>query len=300
MTDIHIRKSFGAGLSASLLGPVLVGVAILGAYAPTIRGLINGPWQTEQEGHGPLIIAATLWLVWQSRDRLKRVEVAPAPVAGWAVLLSGLVLLYLSRLQQGLLTVEMGSVLPVIVGSILICAGWPMLRSLAFPIGFLIFAVPMPDWLVDSMTVPLKVFISDTVTRVLYAAGFPVAQNGVMIMIGTYQLLVKDACSGMNSIFALSAIGVFYVYAFRWKEKLRGLLLLLSIVPITILSNFIRVFALVLMAYYGGPDLIEGVVHDLTGISLFVVALLLLFIFDGVLGMIIRLVAKLGRGAAAA
>lgn len=300
MTDIHIRKSFGAGLSASLLGPVLIGVAIVGAYAPTIRGLINGPWQTEQEGHGPLIIAATLWLVWQSRDRLKRVELAPAPVAGWAVLLSGLVLLYLSRLQQGLLTVEMGSVLPVIIGSILICAGWPMLRSLAFPIGFLIFAVPMPDWLVDSMTVPLKVFISDTVTKVLYAAGFPVAQNGVMIMIGTYQLLVKDACSGMNSIFALSAIGVFYVYAFRWKEKLRSLLLLLSIVPITILSNFIRVFALVLMAYYGGPDLIEGVVHDLTGISLFVVALLLLFIFDGILGMIVRLVAKRGRGAAVA
>lgn len=300
MTDIHIRKSFGTGLSASLLGPVLIGVAILGAYTPTIRGLINGPWQTEQEGHGPLIIAATLWLAWQSRDRLKRVELAPAPVAGWAILLSGLVLLYLSRLQQGLLTVEMGSVLPVIIGSVLICAGWPMLRSLAFPIGFLIFAVPMPDWLVDSLTVPLKVFISDTVTKVLYAAGFPVAQNGVMIMIGTYQLLVKDACSGMNSIFALSAIGVFYVYAFRWKEKLRSLLLLLSIVPITILSNFIRVFALVLMAYFGGPDLIEGVVHDLTGISLFVVALLLLFIFDGILGMIVRLVAKLGRGAAVA
>ncbi|MCP3442060.1 exosortase [Bradyrhizobium sp. CCGUVB14] len=300
MTDIHIRKSFGAGLSASLLGPVLIGVAILGAYTPTIRGLINGPWQTEQEGHGPLIIAATLWLIWQSRDRLKRVELAPAPIAGWAILLLGLVLMYLSRLQQGLLTVEMGSVLPVIVGSILICAGWPMLRSLAFPIGFLVFAVPMPDWLVDSMTVPLKVFISDTVTKVLYAAGFPVAQNGVMIMIGTYQLLVKDACSGMNSIFALSAIGVFYVYAFRWKEKLRGILLLLSIVPITILSNFIRVFALVLMAYYGGPDLIEGVVHDLTGISLFVVALLLLFIFDGILGMIIGLVAKLRRGAAVA
>ncbi|MGY4189972.1 archaeosortase/exosortase family protein [Bradyrhizobium sp. USDA 4459] len=171
MTDIHIRKPFGAGLSASLLGPVLVGVAILGAYAPTIRGLINGPWQTEQEGHGPLIIAATLWLIWQSRDRLKRVEIAPAPITGWAILIVGLVFLYLSRLQQGLLTVEMGSILPVIIGSVLICAGWPMLRRLAFPIGFLVFAVPMPDWLVDSMTVPLKVFISDMVTKVLYAAG---------------------------------------------------------------------------------------------------------------------------------
>lgn len=295
MTDIHIRKSFGTGLSASLLGPVLMGVAILGAYTPTVRGLINGPWQTEQEGHGPLIIAATLWLVWQSRERLVRVKVAPAPVAGWTVLLLGLVFLYLSRLQQGLLTVEMGSILPVIAGSILICAGWPALRALAFPLGFLVFAVPMPDWLVDSMTVPLKVFISDTVTRVLYAAGFPVAQNGVMIMIGTYQLLVKDACSGMNSIFALSAIGVFYVSAFRWKEKLRSVLLLLAIIPITILANFLRVFALVLMAYCGGPDLIEGVVHDLTGISLFVVALLLLLAFDGCLGIARGLVMRSRR-----
>jgi len=292
MTDIDIRKSFGSGLSAALLGPLLMAVAILGAYAPTIRGLINGPWQTEQEGHGPLIIAAALWLVWQSRERLMRVKVAPAPIMGWAILVAGLVLLYLSRLQQGLLTVEMGSILPVIVGSILICAGWPALRALAFPIGFLIFAVPMPDWLVDSMTVPLKVFISDTVTRVLYAAGFPVAQNGVMIMIGSYQLLVKDACSGMNSIFALSAIGVFYVYAFRREQKLRSFLLLLGIIPITIIANFLRVFALVLMAYYGGPDLIEGVVHDLTGISLFVAALVLLFAFDGILGIIRSLILR--------
>jgi len=300
MTDIHIRKSFGTGLSASLLGPVLMGVAILGAYTPTIRSLINGPWQTEQEGHGPLILAATLWLVWQSRERVMRAKVAPAPVMGWTVLAIGLVFLYLSRLQQGLLTVEMGSILPVIVGSILICAGWPTLRALAFPLSFLVFAVPMPDWLVDAMTVPLKVFISDTVTRVLYAAGFPVAQNGVMIMIGSYQLLVKDACSGMNSIFALSAIGVFYVYAFRWKEKLRSFLLLLAIIPVTILANFFRVFALVLIAYYGGPDLIEGVVHDLTGISLFVMALVLLFAFDGVLGLIWSLVMRSRRKLAAA
>jgi len=300
MTDIHIRKSFGTSLTASFLGPILLGVAILGAYTPTIRGLINGPWQTEQEGHGPLIIAATLWLIWQSRDRILRVKIVPAPVTGWAVLLAGLVFLYLSRLQQGLLTVEMGSILPVIVGSILIYAGWPALRALAFPIGFLIFAVPMPDWLVDAMTVPLKVLISDTVTRVLYAAGFPVAQNGVMIMIGSYQLLVKDACSGMNSIFALSAIGVFYVYAFRGKEKLRSLLLLLAIIPITILANFFRVFALVLMAYYGGPDLIEGTIHDLTGISLFVIALVLLFAFDGLLGILGSLFTKSRRKMAAA
>jgi exosortase len=168
-------------------------------------------------------------------------------------------------------------------------AGWTVFRVLTFPIFFLFFAVPMPDWLIDAGTVPLKVFISDAVTQVLYAMGYPIAQNGVMIMISSYQLLVKDACSGMNSVFALSAIGVFYFYAFRWNTKIRGLLLLAAIVPITIIANFIRVLALVLFAYYGGIDAVEGTLHDLTGIGLFVVAVTLMFIFDGFLALAARL-----------
>jgi exosortase len=196
-----------------------------------------------------------------------------------------LVLMFLAR-TQGVLTVETFSAIPVIVGCVLLLAGWPVFRVLAFPIFFLFFAVPMPDWLIDAGTVPLKVFISDVVTRVLYEMGYPIAQNGVTIMIGSYQLMVKDACSGINSIFALSAIGVFYMYAFRWDTKIRGLLLLAAIVPITIVANFIRVLALVLIAYYGGIDALEGTLHDLTGIGLFVVAVVLLFLFDGLLSLL--------------
>jgi exosortase B len=272
-----------------LLFPVLLVACFLVAYIPTVMSLIDGPWQTEQEGHGPLIIAASLWLLWQSRDRLKGLPVIPAPVWGWTSLLGGLVLLFLARTQD-VLPVEVISIFPVIIGCVLLVAGWKVLRAVAFPLGFLIFAVPAPDWAIDALTVPLKVMISDLVTQVLYAAGFPIAQNGVMIMISGYQLLVKDACSGMNSIFALSAIGVFYAYAFRRDEQLRSLLLLLSIVPITILANFIRVVALVLIAYYGGVDLLDGPVHDLTGIGLFVVALALLILFDAILGLAGRLI----------
>lgn len=263
----------------------LLAGAIVAAYIPTALSLMNGPWQTEQEGHGPLIIAASLWLVWQARKSILATEIKPAPVSGWLLLLGGLFLMFLARTQD-VLTVEAFSILPVLAGGVLIAAGWAMLARFAFPIGFLFFAVPMPDWLIDGATVPLKVFISNVVTHVLYAAGYPVAQNGVMIMIGTYQLLVKDACSGMNSIFALSAIGVFYAYAFRWNEKVRSLILLLSIIPITIAANFIRVISLVLIAYYAGPDVLEGPIHDLTGIGLFVVAIILLFMLDVALGAI--------------
>jgi exosortase B len=274
--------------------PVVLIGAFIAAYIPTVSGLIDGPWRTEQEGHGPLIIAASLWLVWQSRERLALVEIAAAPVAGWAALLLGLAVMFLARTQD-VITVEMLSVLPVIAGCTLLLAGWPTLRVLAFPIGFLFFAVPMPDWLIDAATVPLKVFISNVVTQVLYTAGFPVAQNGVMIMVGSYQLLVKDACSGMNSIFALSAIGVFYAYAFRWRQKIRSLLLLAAIVPITVVANFIRVLTLVLIAYYAGPDFLEGPVHDLTGIGLFIVAVVLLFLFDGLLGVCGTLLTRSSR-----
>lgn len=294
MTYSEVVRSQKLTAARGLFWALLLAGSCIAAYFPTALGLVDGPWQTEQEGHGPLIIAASLWLVWQSRAQLKATQVSPAPVLGWAILLMGLALLFLARTQD-ILTVEAFSIIPVIVGCVLISVGWPMLRVLAFPIGFLFFAVPMPDWIIDAATVPLKVFISDSVTRILYAAGFPVAQNGVMIMIGSYQLLVKDACSGMNSIFALSAIGVFYAYAFRWEQKVRALFLLVAIIPITIAANFIRVLTLVLIAYYGGPDLLEGTVHDLTGIGLFVVAVILLFLLDGILGLLTDMTRRLNR-----
>ena len=297
MTYTQVAQPVSSQATKSWLWPALLGASFLAAYIPTVIGLINGPWQTEQEGHGPLIIAASLWLLWQSRGKLKSIAIRPAPVSGWTSLLMGLFLMFVARTQD-ILPAEAFSIIPVITGCVLIAAGWPTLRVLAFPIGFLLFAVPVPDWIIDGATVPLKVFISDSVTRILYHTGFPIAQNGVMIMIGSYQLLVKDACSGMNSIFALSAIGVFYAYTFRWHEKIRALLLLAAIIPITIIANFIRVLALVLMAYYGGPDFIEGIVHDLTGIGLFVVAVVLLFLFDGTLGLLAAAFSRFRRRSA--
>jgi hypothetical protein len=76
--------------------------------------------------------------------------------------------------------VEVLSTIPVITGCVLFRA-----LALAACIGF-------PDWAIDAATVPLKVFISYLVTRVLYAVGYPIARNGVMIMIGSYEVLVKD------------------------------------------------------------------------------------------------------------
>jgi len=272
-----------------VLWPALLAGSIIAAYVPTFITLAQGPWQTEQEGHGPLIIAAALWLAWQSRGKLRTVTISPSAALGWLALLGGLAVLIVSR-NQDIWFTEVASEIPVLGGCILLLAGWPALRILAFPLVFLIFSAPAPGWMVDGATVPLKVLISDLVTNGLYALGYPIAQNGVVIQIGPYQLLVQDACSGLNSIFALSAIGVFYVYAFRWQEKIRGLILMALIIPITIVANFLRVVALVLIAYYFGVEKIEGVLHDMTGIALFVVAVALMFSCDGLIGVVSSLI----------
>ena len=267
------------------------------AYLPTYLRLAGGAWRTEQEGHGPLIMLAAAWLAWQQRDKIRNIEFRPAALAGWVILLPFLLLMAVAR-SQDIPMVEVATQIPVLLGCILLVGGWPLARIFAFPLAFLVFSIPPPGWLLDAFTVPLKVWISDIVSNFLYDLGYPVAQNGAMIMIGSYELMVKDACSGMNSIFALSAIGVFYVHEFVRRHPVRKLILILSIVPITVLANIFRVITLVLGAYYLGVDTIEGLFHDLTGIALFVFALALFFFLDQALIGVEYLIGKaLGSGA---
>jgi exosortase len=153
---------------------------------------------------------------------------------------------------------------------------------------FLAFSVPPPGFIIDALTVPLKAQISNWVAEGLYRAGYPIAQNGVMIMIGPYQLLVQDACAGLNSIFALSAIGILYVYM-AGHSLARTIILLCAAIPIAVAANVLRVAALVLIAYYGGIKAIEGSFHELTGMALFAVAFILFFVLDGLIGGAIAL-----------
>ena len=228
--------------------------AALLTYIPTYLKLYAGPWQTEQEGHGPLIMLAAAWLAWRQRDAFQATPIRPAYAAGWSLLILGLAAMVIGRSQD------------LLFAAVLLCRGWAGARSLAFPILFLVFSIPPPGWMLDALTVPLKGWVSDVVAQTLYSFGYPIAQNGVILMVGPYELMVKDACSGMNSIFALSAIGVFYIHEFVQKAPVRTAILIAGILPITIAANLVRVASLVLMAYYAGADAVV-VGTALTGIE---------------------------------
>jgi exosortase B len=259
--------------------PVALGLAVM--YVPTYVDLAHGLWQ--QEAHGPIILVVVAWLVWRQRAALASEGAGRrAPLAGGVLLGSGLLLYAVGR-SQGITLFEVGSHIPVLAGAILLLRGWHALRKLWFPLFFLVFLVPLPGLVVEYITGPLKSLVAQVVDSLLYGLGYPIARSGVVLSVGQYQTMIADACSGLNSMFSLAALGSLYVYLTASRNLGRSALLLASIMPIAIATNLIRVLVLVLVTFHFGEEAGQSFFHGSAGMALFAVALLLLLGFDTLL-----------------
>jgi len=260
--------------------PVLLGLAVM--YVPTYINLARGLWNDEAGAHGPIILAVVAWLVWRQRAALAGEAEKSAPLAGSAALTLGLILYAVGR-SQGIAQFEVGSHVPVFAGTVLLLLGWRAMARLRLPLVFLIFLVPLPGFVVVSITGPLKSMVSQMVESVLYELGYPIARSGVMLSIGQYQLLVTDACSGLNSLYTLAALGLLYLYLTASGNIARTVCLLASILPIALAANFVRVLILTLITFHWGDEVAQSFLHGFAGMTLFVIALLLLLGLDALL-----------------
>ena len=260
---------------------VLVGLA--GMYGPTFADLLTTIWATEQQGHGPIVLAISCWLLWRQRSRLASAENArPRPVAGGCLVgVAGL--LYVLGRSQGVLIFEVGSLPVLLAGVVLVLRGASQLRAVAFGLCFMVFMVPLPSPVVDSLTQPMKIFVSYMAEAVLHAAGYPVSRAGVIISIGPYQLLVADACAGLQTLFTLESLGLLYLNLVRHTSWLRNIGLAILIVPISMAANIIRVVVLALITYHFGDETGQGFLHGFAGMVLFLSALMLIVAGDSAL-----------------
>lgn len=265
--------------------PIAVGLAVL--YLPTFGDLARGIWRSEEYAHGPIVLMVVAWLLWRHRDQLRLAAAEPAPGPGIALVAIGVMLYALGR-SQTILMLEVGSQIPIIAGCLVALRGWHCLRRLWFPLLFLAFMVPLPGVVAEALTGPLKTYVSVLAEQTLYSAGYPIARNGVVLIVGQYQLLVADACSGLNSMFSLAAMGLCYVYLMSYADWRRNAILLASIVPIAFIANIMRVVALILITYHMGDEAGRGFSHGFAGLALFVAALLMIILFDRALGVLFR------------
>lgn len=266
--------------------PIVLGLLVL--YVPTYWMLAHGLWNSDDHAHGPIVLVVALFLIWQQRAVFMEGASTPTRVEaaiGWTLLVVGLLAYALGR-SQDILLFEVGSQIPVILGALLITLGTKAARALWFALFFLFFMIPLPGFIVDAATGPLKQYISIIAEHVLYAAGYPIGRSGVTLTVGPYQLLVADACSGLHSMFSLSAMGLLYLYLMQRTSLTRNLILMAAILPIAFAANIVRVMVLILITYHMGDEAGQGFLHGFAGIMLFIIGLLFLFLLDWVLGFI--------------
>ena len=264
-----------------------IGVGILVAYIPTFYRAATGFWQMDEHAHGPIILTVILWMIWTKRAELNVDPMRPVPLTGTLIVVIGLLFYVLGR-SQDIVLFEIGALIPILSGVLLAMRGGKVLRAFWFPILFVAFMVPLPGSFTDAVTGTLKQYVSVLAEQILYAADYPIARSGVMLTIGQYQLLVADACSGLNTMFSLAALGTLFMYLTNRGSKLHNLVMLASILPIAFIANVVRVLVLILITYYFGDEAGQGYLHGFSGLVLLMVALTTLLVLDAVLVLIIK------------
>ncbi|HET7865636.1 MAG TPA: exosortase B, partial [Burkholderiaceae bacterium] len=262
---------------------------LVAMYLPVYWHAAVGPaalWQSEENGHGIIILAVLAWLFWSKRQALAESETRPAPVLGWSLFSLGL-LVYLFGRVFGIASAEFISHLFIVPAALLLLKGRRALQVAWFPVLYLVFLIPLPGTVVDAMTGVLKHWISGIVETTLHAVGYPIARSGVMMTIGQYELLVADACSGLHSMFSLSALGTLYMYIVGRASRLHNAVMLVAILPIAFVANIVRVIILVLITFHFGDEAGQGFLHGAAGVVLMLVALVFFFAIDGLLNMVL-------------
>ena len=270
-------------LQAQLLAwlPVIIGLAVL--YVPSLYDLFTGIWASDEQMHGPIVLSISIWLLyrnWAAMEEAAHVE--PTSNWGWPIFIFGLLLYALGR-SQDILMFEVGSAIWLITGLILLQCGSQALKVQWFALFFMLFMVPLPGPVVDTVTMPMKMAVSYVAEQVLFWAGYPIGRNGVILQIGQYMLLVADACAGLHTLLTLEALGLLYLNLVRRDSLFRNVGLAILIVPISFTANVIRVMALSLITYHWGDAAGQGFLHKFAGMVLFLSALLLIIGFDTLL-----------------
>lgn len=314
MTFPNLRSSIRDGQSASLIAAcfatffltvLLLSLQYSYGIGTTTYSLAQYIWRTwnesEDMGHGMIVVPAALFLVYHDRERL--LSLTPRP--GWgglALMIGGLFLYWVGHLADvtfaGLL-----SLMFVLAGTVWWLLGWEFLKALSFPLAFLLFAIPFPG--LDSMVaLPLRYLMSKLSVMILNLFGMPVVLVGTGILSAPdaahhlatgekFAVDVANPCSGIRSLFALMMVGALFAH-FTLTGAWRKWILFLCTPPLAIAGNLARILMLTIGTVVFGSDFALGKnplehpswFHLAAGYLVFIIALLGMMGIASLLGRI--------------
>lgn len=262
-------------------GVLLLGLVALAVVAPTMYRLGTQVWSKEFGAHGPIVLATGAWLLWRRFPAMSAEGRNGNAFVTFAIAAASLAIYVFGRAYD-LLSLEAGGLYGFGLAALFGRFGLRTMLKNWFPIFYLGLLLPVPGWMLDEFTAPLKLLVSTLSAGIVTPFGIPLVQEGVTMTVGPYQLLVEDACSGLNSLIGLIAITMFYIYLLRNAGWRYSVFLVALIIPVAIVANVIRIVFLILLTYFFGDAVGQGFLHVTAGLFLFALSLLLMFLIDSV------------------
>ena len=288
-------------IPTKFIKPLIVAAAIAVLFATVLAKLGRDLWNDENYSHGLLMPFVIGYICWRERDRIVAMIGEPAKIIGLAIIVFGIVMLLCGTIGAELFTQRIALVV-TITGAAVYLFGRQFTTLLLLPIALLLLAIPVPQIIFNRISFPLQLWASQIAVGVIRFVEVPTLRKGNVIEIlpkgstQTISLEVVEACSGIRSLMTLVTLSLILGYftrtddqgnlrfgLFSGRDLLRSLILMITAVPVAMITNAFRVAATGVMSYYSGIQATEGTLHDASGVVVYIAALVLLFAINLIL-----------------
>jgi exosortase len=243
---------------------------------------LAGDWWTDpNNSHGLLIPPLAIYFAWRKRHKFGAQTESPSVGAGVLMVLGSLLVYFVGRLGAEFFLTRMSSI-GLMTGMLLYFYGWKHLRVMAFPLFFLILAIPIPALIFNTVSIPLQGLASEASSDLLNFCDVPVLREGNVLQLATTSLGVAEACSGLRSLLSLIALSVILGYM-RWRNLAQRLALIALSIPVALLLNIVRITITGIIAENWSVKYAMGFFHEFSGWVVFVLAFFILYLVSSLM-----------------
>lgn len=254
--------------------PAILFALVLLIFWPNLNWLVRTWAADEFYSHGFLIPVISAYLIHRKWHALSKL---PRSGHGWGLLVVVLsIALHIAATFLDVNFVSTFAFIGVVSGLVWWIWGWQVFRTLAFPLSFLVFMVPLGKLLVDQVAQPMQLFGAKLAGAAAQFMGMPATIDGIKLSTPEYTFEVAIICSGLKSAIAMLALGALLAFLVKgaWWQKL---VIFVSALPAAVLANAVRIWLTLVMGRSLGEKAAEGFFHTFSGTLVFLLAFLGLF-----------------------
>ena len=253
--------------------PLLLAVLawILFWYRDTGLAMVTIWGRSETYTHAFIVPPISLWLIWRKRHELALLQ--PAPTLWLALPIAATTLFWLMGELTAVNALTQTALVVTLILATVSVLGLRVSREIAFPLAFLLFCIPIGDFMLPRLmdwTASFTVFA-------LRATGIPVYQEGLQFVIPSGRWSVVEACSGIRYIIASLTVGTLFAYL-NYVSLRRRLAFVAVSLLVPIIANWLRAYMIVMIGHLSGNKLAVGVDHLIYGWVFFGFVMLLMFV----------------------